>query len=918
MGYLPLSSGRARKPATECGSAARLNVFTVGCLLVLSVPLGSALAQQPITFQYFYDDLNQLATAVDSTGVVIQYVYDPVGNILQINRSVLSAPGALSIFSASPRNVSPGGTLTIQGQGFNTTPSLNVVTIGGVAVMVISATSTTLVVAVPANGVTGQISVTAGNATAISSFKEAVSPAPVISSVLPHAGQAGTTVSVQVTGANLTGSTFSISAGLVLAAVVNAAGTSATLTIQVAAGVNGRFPIVGFNNFGSSAAGVTLANVFGVYVDPNADADNDGLANGLEQLIGTDPFNPDSDGDGFSDGVEVASGSNPLDPACTPLNCRFSGTAAPVEIDTETFSALNAGPASAPQLESDSRTFSVLDAATATSILMESDSRTFSVLNTLTASSSQRESDSRPFSVLNTLTANSSPRESDSIPFSVCNSAGTCSGYSGLSRSNGNGTPQTVTGKAGGAGGAGAPVDRPPFTVLSVAPGNGALNLDRRYPVTLAFSSPLDPASINPQNFSLTAGDRRLDAELRYSTDFRTVMLRATLPPNTSIRVLVSGQVQDLWGRQLPAFESEFHTVGVSLETAAPVIAQRPPAGATGVDSGSPIRLYLDKAIDANLAGNAIRITQGGDPVEGAVSITEGGKVAEFVPYMPLLSGAVVQVAWGGVPDANGRPMAGYEGLFTTAPAASEVADAVRAVPGRAVGTALNPLIEIEYSRPLDAATVAAGNVMLTESSTALPVAAGIQLRGDRIIRILPAEPLKPDSSYTYEVSGDVHDLTGLPATLLQQSLTTGTESAFALPRLLSAAPPEGATDVETTSEIRLTFDWPVNPLTLSGDTVWLIQDGVREAVSISLGKDGREVVLTPEVPLKASSRVEVTITGVEDLSGNTLPFSSIRFQVRAASKLIAAQARGKTSNLRASGLLPVKWRVFGFLIGRR
>jgi hypothetical protein len=441
--------------------------------------------------------------------------------------------------------------------------------------------------------------------------------------------------------------------------------------------------------------------------------------------------------------------------------------------------------------------------------------------------------------------------------------------------------------------------------------------------VALAFSAPIDPASINPQNFSLVAGDQPLEAELRYSTDFRTVMLRAPLPPDSSIRVSALGQVRDLWGRQLPAFESEFHTAGVSLDvsldTASPVVAQRPPLGATGVNPDlSPIRLYMTRAIDARLAGNALRITQDGDPLDGAVRVTEGGGVVEFIPYTSLRAGAVVQIAWSGIAYAHGRRTAGYQGLFTAAPAAGEVAEALTAVPGRTARTALNPVIEIEYSRPLDAATVAEGSVMLSESSTSQPLSASIVLRGDRIIRILPAEPLRPESTYTYAVSGNVLDLTGQPATPVQQNLTTGTEGAFGLPRLLSASPAEGATDVDATAEIRLLFDRAVNPLTLGSETVWIIQDGVREAVSISLATEGREVVLTPDVPFRASSRVQVTATGIEDLSGNAAPLSTIRFQVRTASKLLAARVRGKTGTLRAGGLVPAKRRVVRFLIGRR
>jgi hypothetical protein len=50
--------------------------------------------------------------------------------------------------------------------------------------------------------------------------------------------------------------------------------------------------------------------------DPNnQDTDGDGLSDNDEvSLYGTDPTNDDTDGDGVSDGDEVAAGKNPLDP----------------------------------------------------------------------------------------------------------------------------------------------------------------------------------------------------------------------------------------------------------------------------------------------------------------------------------------------------------------------------------------------------------------------------------------------------------------------------------------------------------------------------------------------------------------------------------------------------------------------------
>src|SRR2546425_47485 len=114
-------------------------------LILFFAVLIQVYAQTQVTFQYLYDDRNQLSKVVDSTGIVIEYIYDPVGNILEVKRSTLASPGALSIFSFTPQQAGPGTTLTIQGQGFSTTPSANTVRINGIIATVLSATANTVV-----------------------------------------------------------------------------------------------------------------------------------------------------------------------------------------------------------------------------------------------------------------------------------------------------------------------------------------------------------------------------------------------------------------------------------------------------------------------------------------------------------------------------------------------------------------------------------------------------------------------------------------------------------------------------------------------------------------------------------------------------------------------------------------------------
>ncbi|MEZ2415246.1 gliding motility-associated C-terminal domain-containing protein, partial [Muriicola sp. E247] len=52
--------------------------------------------------------------------------------------------------------------------------------------------------------------------------------------------------------------------------------------------------------------------------DCAVDSDNDGLTDGQEGVLGTDPNDPDTDDDGLEDGEEVLNGSDPLDP-CDPV-----------------------------------------------------------------------------------------------------------------------------------------------------------------------------------------------------------------------------------------------------------------------------------------------------------------------------------------------------------------------------------------------------------------------------------------------------------------------------------------------------------------------------------------------------------------------------------------------------------------------
>ena len=157
-------------------------------------------------------------------------------------------------------------------------------------------------------------------------------PAPFISTLSPKSVLAGTSVgAAQVTGFNLTGTTFSFSPPgsiTINSATIDPGGNSATLNLTVAASASGRFVLNGTNAAGPSNPAQKLGFIVGSTSyntltvpgsGPNADPDLDGLTNAQEIALGTDPVNPDTDGDLYPDGLEVLFGSNPLDPNSIPV-----------------------------------------------------------------------------------------------------------------------------------------------------------------------------------------------------------------------------------------------------------------------------------------------------------------------------------------------------------------------------------------------------------------------------------------------------------------------------------------------------------------------------------------------------------------------------------------------------------------------
>jgi YD repeat-containing protein len=147
------------------------------------------------TVTYAYDALGRVIQATDTTsGLAVFYVYDAAGNIT----SQQTVPTTtLAISGVSVNEGATGTQVTIDGTGFSSVTSGDVVEFNGVTATVVSATQNQLVVIIPAGATSGAITVQMGAATASSPASFAVTaatPAPTVTSFSPTVGPAGTTV----------------------------------------------------------------------------------------------------------------------------------------------------------------------------------------------------------------------------------------------------------------------------------------------------------------------------------------------------------------------------------------------------------------------------------------------------------------------------------------------------------------------------------------------------------------------------------------------------------------------------------------------------------------------------------------------------------------------------------------------------
>ena len=851
----------------------------------------SAGAQTPATSQYLYDAAGQLTTVIDSSGVTLQYTYDAAGNLTAIHRSVLSGP--LNILSFSPSQGGPGTTVTLQGQGFSSTPANNTVKFNGVPAVVVSSTASTLIVTVPNSASTGAISVTTGGNAASSSANFTVLPSPFLTAISTRyvlAGQTGLTI--KVTGVNLSGATFSFTpiGNPPAIAITNAVTTATGATLTVSTGnLTSSLVLVAANGAGSTGTFGNSTNSVTVLL-PDADSDGDGLTNAQELALGTDPLNRDTDGDGMPDGWEVFYGLNPLDPT-----------------DAGKPSKANDGLTNLQEYQHGTDPTNTNRTLPSVTMVTPARGATGLAINTAIVFTFN-EPVLNPAQIASLAALN--PNVTNSL---VTLSAGGVSSTIGATLS-GDGTQLTFAPGAytnfayaanlaasttytmtvsGFRSAAGVPMstsfttafttnNQPDIsvpTVIRTSPYNGMTGVPTNASFSVEFSKQIDVTTLNSASFSVmdkSAG--YVPGLLLADSTGRIATFKPTnpLPVGHVFTVDLSSnnwaQIKDLSGNVLSYTYFTF-TAGFAADLAAPTITGNSPLnGDTGITVNTQIMLQFNKTVSEISAVRSVSVTYNGVAVPGSFTFRNNDKLIVFAPANPFLPGPTT-VTTQGLTDVAGNILANAVSYSFTVD--SPVDTAIPTVttanpPSNAAGVGENVAVQVRFNKRVNPLTLTQDpvypSIYLSDAPgnyTGVPVT--ITASTDRLtVTITPLSLLLPTTTYCLSIISEnlvgLADLSGNIANFYS-CFTTSAGIDTTIPAITSINPPNGAQGIPLNAVVGAQVSKPISPVSF--------QTGVK-SLSLPLATAGTNPIdLGLFVP---GQKVTLAIGGSGSVAGGNVP----------------------------------------------
>ncbi|MEQ1794754.1 MAG: Ig-like domain-containing protein [Nitrospira sp.] len=432
-----------------------------------------------------------------------------------------------------------------------------------------------------------------------------------------------------------------------------------------------------------------------------------------------------------------------------------------------------------------------------------------------------------------------------------------------------------------------------PQKIGTITPTMGLINIPRNVPVTVSFSRPVDRASITTATVAFTQGVTPVAGTFSFDFGDTVVTFRPTaqLAATTAYTLSLTQGIKSVDGVPLDGPFIGSFTTGTNSDTVSPMVTISPANGATNVPFNTSIVLTFSEPVNPNTVNAAtVLVVSQGEARAGTITFGQQNTFAIFTPASPFFPTAAATVTvLGLVTDQAGNALQGAGGIGTSVAATfttGNVADrfppvVLQVLPANgATGASVRTSISATFSESINPASITPTTFQV--SSGGVPIPGSFVLTNlNQGVTFIPNNPFPPVSTVTLSIS-NVADVVGnvmvLPFTssFQTQSAIDNVRPSVLRPSpgsfIFQASPPTN-TNVPLNFKPMIAFDERVNPSTVNSTTFTLSQTNVGTIPSIiTMAPDGLSALLTPTQQLLPNTIYSVGFTsGIQDLVGNQL-----------------------------------------------
>ena len=344
-------------------------------------------------------------------------------------------------------------------------------------------------------------------------------------------------------------------------------------------------------------------------------------------------------------------------------------------------------------------------------------------------------------------------------------------------------------------------------------------------------------------------------------------------------------------------------------DTTRPTVVSTIPAdGATDVPENGAVHVVFSEPLKPqSVNAQVLRVLHAGVAAAGVVRLMPNGFELVFTPTGLLDDFTHYDVVVNGVRDLAGNQLdAAFQFSYTTGNLVDLVKPTLVASSpfSGATNVGTNATVTLVMSEPIDPLSATSANVTLRDETGNRPVPAGVSLSADAtVLTLVPGTVLPMKHSVRVSIVG-VKDLFGNVIVPVNFNFTTGFTPDATGPRVLATSLPDGLNPAPLNATLAVRFDEPINRLGLGGIVLRRGGTVLSTQRTITVDAAGTVVTLTPSQALTANTSYVMSISGIEDLSGNPLAAPvNVNFTTGAVSDTTGPTVVARTPPATATGV---------------